>query len=106
MVTAYTQLLGERYRGKLDADADKFIGYASEGAQRMQVLIQDLLAFSRVGRRDVASSSVDCNAVMQGVVETLSSVIEGSGAVVTWETLPAVWANRTQMAQLAGRRGQ
>ena len=100
MVTAYTQLLGERYRGKLDADADKFIGYASEGAQRMQVLIQDLLAFSRVGRRDVASSSVDCNAVMQGVVETLSSVIEGSGAVVTWETLPAVWANRTQMAQL------
>jgi len=47
MVTAYTQLLAERYRGKLDDNADKFIGYASEGALRMQVLIQDLLAFSR-----------------------------------------------------------
>ncbi len=51
MVTAYTQLLAERYRGKLDENADKFIAYASEGALRMQVLIQDLLAFSRVGRK-------------------------------------------------------
>ncbi|MFZ0759095.1 MAG: response regulator, partial [Candidatus Sulfotelmatobacter sp.] len=49
MVTAYTQLLGDRYKGRLDENADKFIGYASEGAVRMQVLIQDLLAFSRVG---------------------------------------------------------
>jgi CheY-like chemotaxis protein len=60
MVTAYTQLLGERYRGRLDENADKFIGYASEGAMRMQVLIQDLLAFSRVGRNGAASASVDC----------------------------------------------
>ena len=100
MVTAYTQLLGERYRAKLDADADKFIGYASEGAQRMQVLIQDLLAFSRVGRSDVASANVDCNAVMQEVLQTLASGIEESGAVVTWGTLPAVWADRTQIAQV------
>jgi PAS domain S-box-containing protein len=100
MVTAYTQLLGERYRGRLDADADKFIGYASEGAQRMQVLIQDLLAFSRVSRNAVSGASVDCNAVMQGVLQTLSSAIEESGAVVTWETLPAIWADRTQMAQV------
>jgi len=100
MVTAYTQLLGERYRGKMDANADKFIGYASEGAQRMQVLIQDLLAFSRVGRSEVASASVDCNAMMQDVLQTLSSGIEESGAVVTWKTLPTVWADRTQIAQV------
>ncbi len=63
MVAAYTQLLAERYRGKLDENADKFIGYASEGALRMQSLIQDLLAFSRVGRN--GSGRVDCNAVMK-----------------------------------------
>jgi signal transduction histidine kinase len=100
MVTAYTQLLGERYRGKLDANADKFIGYASEGAQRMQVLIQDLLAFSRVGRKEGALASVDCDAVMKEVLQTLGSVIQESGAVVTCADLPAIWADRTQIAQV------
>ncbi|HUE52815.1 MAG TPA: response regulator, partial [Terriglobales bacterium] len=66
MVAAYTQLLAERYRGKLDENADKFIGYASEGALRMQSLIQDLLAFSRVGRN--GSGRVDCDAVMEEVL--------------------------------------
>ncbi len=100
MVTAYTQLLGERYRGKLDANADKFIGYASEGAQRMQVLIQDLLAYSRVGRKEAACGSVDCNVLMREVLQTLSSAIEESGAVVTYRNLPSVWTDRTQMAQV------
>jgi signal transduction histidine kinase len=99
MVTAYTQLLAERYRGKLDENADKYIGYASEGAQRMQVLIQDLLAFSRVGR-NIASGSVDCNAVMIEVLQTLAAAIQESAAVVTYGELPAVWADRTQMAQV------
>src|ERR1035437_6913344 len=58
MVAAYTQLLAERYRGKLDENADKFLGYASEGALRMQSLIQDLLAFSRVGRVGAAPGRV------------------------------------------------
>jgi signal transduction histidine kinase len=100
MVAAYTQLLGERYRGKLDADADKFIGYATEGATRMQVLIQDLLAFSRVGRNGGSSESIDCNAVMKDVLQTLAGVIEESGAVVAQGELPAVWADRTQMSQV------
>jgi signal transduction histidine kinase len=100
MVTAYTQLLAERYRGKLDENADKYIGYASEGAQRMQVLIQDLLAFSRVGRNGFTYGSVDCNAVMAEVLQTLATAIQESAAVVTHMDLPAVWADRTQMAQL------
>lgn len=100
MVTAYTQLLGERYKGRLDENADKFIGYASEGATRMQVLIQDLLAFSRVGRKETAYTSVDCNAVMEEVRQTLTSTIEESSAVVTSANLPSVWADRTQMAQV------
>ncbi len=100
MVTSYTQLLAERYRGKLDESADKYIGYASEGAQRMQVLIQDLLAFSRVGRNGVSHGNVDCNAVMLDVLQTLASTVQESGAVVTHAELPAVWANRTQMTQV------
>jgi signal transduction histidine kinase len=100
MVTAYTQLLAERYHGKLDENADKFIGYASEGAQRMQVLIQDLLAFSRVGRNGFASVSVDCNAVMAEVLQTLAAAIQESGAVITHADLPGVCADRTQVTQI------
>ena len=100
MVSAYTQLLGERYKGKLDENADKFIGYAVEGAQRMQVLIQDLLAFSRVGRKEGTLTSVDCNDVMKEVKQTLTTVLQESGAVVTCPDLPAVWADRTQVMQV------
>ena len=99
MVTAYTQLLGERYRGRLDENADKFIGYASEGALRMQVLIQDLLAFSRVGRKE-ASKSFDCNDAVKETLLALTSAIEESGAVVTQGELPTLWADRTQIVQL------
>jgi signal transduction histidine kinase len=100
MVAAYTQLLSERYQGKLDADADKFIGYAREGALRMQVLIQDLLAFSRVGRKEQSCCSVDCNAVMRDVLQILEASIKESGATVNYENLPEVWADNTQMVQL------
>jgi signal transduction histidine kinase len=99
MVTAYTQLLAERYRGKLDENADKFIAYASDGAQRMQVLIHDLLAFSRVGGKE-APGSVDCNAVMKDVLHALAAAIEESAAVVRHGDLPVVWADRTQVAQV------
>jgi signal transduction histidine kinase len=100
MVTVYTQLLAERYRGRLDENADKFIGYASEGALRMQVLIQDLLAFSRVGRSGITSRSVDCNALLEEVTHVLASAIGESGSVVTHADLPSVWADRTLVAQV------
>jgi signal transduction histidine kinase len=100
MVTAYTQLLSERYKGKLDESADKFIGYAQDGAFRMQILIQDLLAFSRVGRKEDAFTDVDCNGVMADVKETLASTIGESGAVIAYGGLPTVSADHTQMVQL------
>jgi signal transduction histidine kinase len=100
MVVAYTQLLAERYRGKLDERADKFIGYASEGAQRMQVLVQDLLAFSRIGRNGFTSGSVDCNAALEEILQTLASAIQESGAGVTHADLPVVWSDRTHVAQV------
>src|SRR5258708_11507193 len=83
MVAAYTQLLAERYRGKLDENADKFIGYASEGALRMQTLIQDLLAFSRVGRSGIAYGMVDCDPAMEEVLRSLRSAIPESGAALS-----------------------
>jgi signal transduction histidine kinase len=100
MVASYTQLLSERYSGKLDETADKYIGYASEGAVRMQHLIQDLLAFSRVGRAGVTCQSVDCNAVIDEVLQSLTAAIQESGAVVTHAPLPAVWADTPQLAQV------
>ena len=100
MVAAYTQLLAERYRGKLDENADKYIGYASEGALRMQSLVQDLLAFSRVGRNGDACGHVDCGAAMAEVLLSLEPAIHESGAVVTHGALPAVWADRSRMTQV------
>jgi light-regulated signal transduction histidine kinase (bacteriophytochrome) len=100
MVAAYTQLLGERYRGKLDENADKFIGYACEGALRMQTLVQDLLDFSRVGRKSADAGLVDCDTTMKEVLLSLGPAIQESGAMVTHAVLPVVWADSSQMAQV------
>ena len=100
MVTAYTQLLRERYRGKLDENADKYIAYASEGAQRMQTLIQDLLAFSRVGRKGSTSGRIDCDAAMAEVMMSMDTTIRESHAVITYAALPMVWSDRSQITQL------
>ena len=100
MVASYTQLLGERYRGRIDETADKFIGYASEGAQRMQVLIQDLLAFSRVGRTGGPPEELETAVVVEGVKVNLMAAIQESGAAIQYDHLPAVWADRPQMTQV------
>jgi PAS domain S-box-containing protein len=100
MVAAYTQLLAERYRGKLDENAGKYIGYASEGALRMQSLIQDLLMFSRVGRNGGACGPVDCEAAMEEILLSLEPAIRESSAVVTHGALPTVWADRSRMTQV------
>jgi light-regulated signal transduction histidine kinase (bacteriophytochrome) len=100
MVASYTQLLAERYQGRLDEAANKYIEYASEGAVRMQHLIQDLLAFSRVGRAGVTFEFVDCSTVLKEASQALMAAIQESGAVVTHGPLPTVWADRTLLAQV------
>jgi len=100
MVSSYAQLLGERYRGKLDENADKYIGYAVEGAQRMQTLIQDLLAFSRVGRDGSGRKATDSEAVVMQALQNLQAAIQESHAAVTHNQLPVVTADRTQLVQL------
>lgn len=100
MVASYTQLLAKRYKGKLDADADEFIAYAVDGATRMQRLINDLLAYSRVTSQAKAFELVDCNQLLEGVLSTLRLAIEESRAVVTRDALPKVMADSGQLAQL------
>jgi signal transduction histidine kinase len=100
MVATYTQLLAERYSGKLDDKANKYIQYAVEGALRMEKLVQDLLAFSRVGREDAALRNTDCNAVLQSALQNLEVAIRESGAVVESDPLPVVMANYSQLTQV------
>jgi signal transduction histidine kinase len=100
MVASYTQLLGERYRGKLDENADKYIGYAVEGAIRMQTLIQDMLAFSRAGRRGTELEATDCNQVLERALLSLQGSMTESGAVVLHDSLPAVMANSVHLQQV------
>lgn len=100
MVATYTQLLAERYQGKLDSDADKYIHYAVDGAIRMQKLVRDLLAFSRVGRQGRELQSTDCNATLQAALQNLHAAIEASGALVQRTQLPVVMADSSQLVQV------
>ncbi len=100
MVSSYTQLLARRYQGKLGADADEFIAFAVDGANRMQGLINDLLVYSRVGARVKGFEPADCTAVLDQALANLQAAIEKSGAVVTHDPLPAVTADKLQLVQL------
>jgi len=100
MVSSYTQLLGKRYKGKLDADADEFIGFAVDGANRMQRLIRDLLEYSRVGAKDTLIEATNCKEILQNVMDNLSSSIQGGGAEIIIDDLPTIQVNPTMLSQL------
>jgi PAS domain S-box-containing protein len=100
MITSYTQLLSKRYKGKLDADADEFIGYATDGAMRMRRLIEDLLMYSRLGSEKVPLVPIDCNDILKRALINLSITVLESGATVTSESLPVVHAVESQLLQL------
>ncbi len=100
MVVSYLQLIARRYQGQLDEDADEFIGYAVDGAKRMQSLIRDLLSYSRVGTRGHAFRVTDCNEVVQQAVANLQSAIATRQAQIMIEPLPILVADATQLVQL------
>ncbi len=100
MIANYTQLLAERYRGRLDEQADKYIAYSVGGAMRMQALIQDLLKFSRVGRQQIELRTTGCCAVVEEALKNLQAAVQESGAVVHWNGLPVVMADASQLAQV------
>jgi light-regulated signal transduction histidine kinase (bacteriophytochrome) len=100
MVASYTQLLARRYKGRLDSDADEFITFAVDGANRMQRLIQDLLAYSRVGTKGKDLLETSSEEALQRALLNLRGAIADSGAMVTRDPLPAVLADETQLVQL------
>ncbi len=100
MVASYTQLLARRYKGKLDTDADEFIGFAVDGANRMQRLIQDLLTYSRLTSRGKAFELTESQAACENALWNLRQAVEDSGATVTVGPLPTVFADATQLSQL------
>jgi PAS domain S-box-containing protein len=100
MVASYTQLLSRRYKGKLDAEADEFIAFAVDGANRMQRLIQDLLSYSRVGTKGQELLDTSSEEALQRALVNLRSAVEESGALVTHDPLPTVMADGTQLIQL------
>ena len=89
-VASFCQLLQQRYGGQLDARADQYIGFAVDGARRMQDLINDLLAFSRIGRFEQPATEVDCDVLMTRVRADLGRAIEESGAEIVSGPLPTV----------------
>jgi two-component system, chemotaxis family, sensor kinase Cph1 len=100
MIANYTQLLAERYRGQLDAQADKYISYSVDGAVRMQSLIKDLLTFSRLGKAEIEPQTIDCRAVVEQALKNLQAAVDESGAVVNWNGLPTVMGDPSQLTQV------
>ena len=100
MVSGYTQLLERRYKDKLDSDANEFIGYAVDGAKRMQTQINDLLAYSRVTTQGKSFVATDCSNIYDIAVGNLAASIEESGALVTRDYLPTLPADPTQLVSV------
>jgi PAS domain S-box-containing protein len=99
-VASFVQLLARRYKGELDSDADEFIAYATDGANRMQRLINDLLVYSRVSTRGKEFELADCTHALGQAIANLQKVILENGAVVTNDDMPRVKADETQLIQL------
>jgi PAS domain S-box-containing protein len=99
-VASCVQLLQKRYQGQLDARADEFIAHSVAGIKRMETLIDDLLAYSRVSTQARPPAQTDSGAVLENVLANLALAISESGAVVTHDPLPLVEADSTQLAQV------
>ncbi|HUR24493.1 MAG TPA: ATP-binding protein [Candidatus Thermoplasmatota archaeon] len=99
-VAGFTALLQKRYQGRLDRDADEIIQYAVDGATRMQMLIKDILAYSRVGSKELHRIPVDVNSTMTLVASDLGEQIKDEKAEVVWGELPTIRADASQLRQV------
>jgi PAS domain S-box-containing protein len=101
MVALYSQMLQRKYSGKLDGNADQYISYIVGGARRMEMLLKDLLTYSQTGSSDEGpAETVDFIDVIRKVLLNLQASVEQSGAMITWDTIPAVHAHEIRLVQL------
>lgn len=100
VVISYLQLLDRQYSKRLDNDADEFIGFAVDGARRMQSMIKALMMFSRVGRKSNKIKPVNTENILKQALENLSVAIEENKAVITHDMLPEVMADESLLIQL------
>ncbi len=100
MVSSFVQLLERRYKGKLDQDADEYIGFATEGALRMQRMINDLLAYSRAGTRGKQFETIELEAILAQALENLQLVIQEKHAAITHDPLPKAYGDGDQLTQV------
>lgn len=100
MITSYLQLLEQRYKNRIDADATEFIDFAVDGAKRMQRLIDDMLTYSRLGSRAKPFQPVQCAQVVKDAMRSVQMAIEESGAVIEVGSLPIVDGDAAQLCQL------
>lgn len=99
-IASYTQLLQQRYKGRFDAEADKFIGYIVDGAYRMQALIRDLLMYSRAGRGELTLEPTDLEQVLAQALSNLETALQANQATVTHDPLPMIMASPSQITQV------
>lgn len=100
VITGFVQLIGQRYKGRLDPDADRYIEYVIDAAARQQQLIQDLLAFSRLGRQAVKLEPTDANMALKAAIRSIHLLMRDSNASITSDELPVVRADGNLLAQL------
>jgi len=100
MVEGFTRLLSERYQGRLDADADRFIAYAADGARRMQSMLDGLMRCARVQTQGAAPAPTPSGEVLDGALANLRLEIEEAGAQVRAGPLPTVPADPAQLLRL------
>jgi light-regulated signal transduction histidine kinase (bacteriophytochrome) len=100
VVAGFVKLLEKRYRGSLDEKADEFIEYTVDGVKRMQMLIKDLLAFSQVGTKGKTFKPTNCSVALEQAVYNLHTALEESGTEVTYDLLPVVKGDSSQLTSL------
>lgn len=100
VVAGFVRLLEKRYKGKLDEKADEFIGYTIDGVKRMQMLVKDLLAYSQVGTKGKTFTPTSCSEALEQALFNLRAAIEESGVALTYDPMPTVMADPSQLSRL------